>query len=375
MAAATTNSRQLLCEGVKVILTARDEKRGLEAVEKLKSSSSSSSGFNSNNSIIFHQLQVTDLASIASLALFVESQFGKLDILVNNAGILGVTIDEAGQKAWAAHGFGPNINWDDLNMVQTYEQSVECIQTNYYGAKSVTEALIPLLQLSDSPRIVNVSSGAGKLQYIPNEWAKKVLNDPENLTEEKIDEVINQFLKDFEKGRLEAEKWPLYFSAYMVSKAAFNAYTRILARKYTGFRINCVCPGYVKTDINYNSGVLTVEEGAKGPNIPNEWAKEILKDAENLTYKKIDDVVKVFLEDFKQGLLEAKGWPLYFSAYRVSRAAINAYTRVLARKNPSFRINCVSPGVVTGENRHELWYRFVDCGGRWSKPGEASIAA
>lgn len=29
--------------------------------------------------------------------------------------------------------------------------------------------------------------------------------------------------------------------------------------------INCVHPGYVKTDLNWNTGVMTVEDGARGP--------------------------------------------------------------------------------------------------------------
>lgn len=102
-------------------------------------------------------------------------------------------------------------------------------------------------------------------QYIPNEWAKEVLNDAENLTEERIDQVLNEFLKDFKEGSLEAKGWPGYLSAYILSKAAMNAYTRILAKKYPNFRINCVCPGYVKTDINFNTGYLTPEEGAESP--------------------------------------------------------------------------------------------------------------
>ncbi|GFP93028.1 (+)-neomenthol dehydrogenase [Phtheirospermum japonicum] len=246
--------RQLLLQGITVVLTARDEKRGLEAVEKLKKGSDAVS-----DRIIFHQLQVTDLASIASLAEFIKSQFGKLDILVNNAGILGA------QKAWGAEG-AKKIDWFELirtELTETYDLTSECIQANYYGAKRTTEALLPLLQLSDSPRIVNVSSSMGKLKYIPSEWAKGILNDAESLTEEKIDEVLDVFLKDFKDGSLEAKGWPIYTSAYIVSKAAMNAYTRFLANKYPGFRINCVCPGYVKTDGNFNTGGLSVEEGAE----------------------------------------------------------------------------------------------------------------
>ena len=67
--------RQLASAGVKVVLTARDEKRGLEALETLKASGVS-------DLVLFHQLDVADAASVASLADFVKSKFGKLDILV-----------------------------------------------------------------------------------------------------------------------------------------------------------------------------------------------------------------------------------------------------------------------------------------------------
>lgn len=55
------------------------------------------------------------------------------------------------------------IKWDGI-LTESYELSEQCVQTNYYGAKRMTEALIPLLQLSDSPRIANVSSSMGKLK-------------------------------------------------------------------------------------------------------------------------------------------------------------------------------------------------------------------
>ena len=90
-----------------------------------------------------------------------------------------------------------------------------------------------------------------------------MLGDAESLTEERVDEVLNEFLKDFKEDSLETKGWPGYFSAYIVSKAALNAFTRIMAKKYLSFRINCLCPGYVKTDINQNQGFLTIDEGAE----------------------------------------------------------------------------------------------------------------
>ncbi|PRQ57916.1 putative oxidoreductase [Rosa chinensis] len=248
--------RQLASKGITVVLTARDEKRGLEAVEKLMDSGLS-------GQVVFHQLDVADPASITSLAQFIKTQFGKLDILVNNAGILGAIVDADGLKDAIASGAGPGqIDWKKL-LTETYELTEECLQINYYGAKRTAEALIPLLQLSDSPRIVNVSSGSGKLKNIPSDRVKGVLStDVENLSEESVDEIVTEFLIDLKESLLESKGWPSVMSGYTVSKAAMNAYTRILAKKYPAFRVNSVCPGFVKTDINLNSGFIPVEEGA-----------------------------------------------------------------------------------------------------------------
>ncbi|XP_049351849.1 uncharacterized protein LOC125816305 [Solanum verrucosum] len=251
--------RQLASHGVLVILGARDEKRGIEALEKLK-------GFGLAENVVFHQLDVVDKSSIDSLAEFIKTKFGRLDILVNNAGIAGVNADADALRAKqeSSGTGGSQVNWNDI-LTQSFELAKECLETNYYGVKRMTEACIPLLQLSKSPRIVNVSSSMGKLKNLKHEWAKGVLNDSENLTEEKIEEVINQYLKDFKEDSLQAKGWPSLMSAYIVSKAAMNAYSRVMAKKHPSIQINCVCPGFVKTDINFNSGILSVEEGAESP--------------------------------------------------------------------------------------------------------------
>lgn len=77
-----------------------------------------------------------------------------------------------------------------------------------------------------------------------------------------MDEVLHEFLKDMKEGSLETKGWPPYTSAYIVSKAAMNAYTRILAKSHPNFCINSVNPGFVKTDITNNTGVLSIAEGA-----------------------------------------------------------------------------------------------------------------
>ncbi|CAL1413767.1 unnamed protein product [Linum trigynum] len=245
--------RQLASHGVLVVLTARDESRGLQAVQKLRDGDPALS-----DNIVFHQLDVADSSSISSLADFIRTQFGKLDILVNNAGIFGAMMDVDVMRA-----VGPD-RWLE-SITDTYELAEECLKTNYHGAKQMIETFLPLLQQSDLPRIVNVSSGLGKLKNVKHEWATSVLSDVENLTEEKVEQVLNQYLKDFKEGSLATKGWPRGASAYTLSKAALNGYCRIIAKKYPNLCINCVCPGYVKTDINQNTGFRTPDEGAEGP--------------------------------------------------------------------------------------------------------------
>ncbi|CAJ2657738.1 unnamed protein product [Trifolium pratense] len=221
--------KQLASAGIKVVLTARDEKR-------------------------------------ASLADFVKSQFGKLDILVNNAAISGVDIKDRDLFSSIILTNGA-VSDDELRRAttETYETAKECLQINYHGAKTTFEYLLPLLQLSDSPRVVNISSYLGEIERVSNEWAKGIFSDVDNLTEERIDEVLKEFIKDYEKGSLVRKCWPRYFASYTVAKASLNAYTRIIAKKYPTFCINCVCPGYVKTNMTANTGILRVEEGAANP--------------------------------------------------------------------------------------------------------------
>ncbi|MBA0780602.1 hypothetical protein Gotri_004686, partial [Gossypium trilobum] len=107
---------------------------------------------------------VADPESIASLTDFVKKQFGKLDFLVNNAGILGAT----------------------FSIAPGTELSEECLKINYYGAKRTAEALIPLLQLSYLPRIVNVSSSIVMLK-VKGEKLKGVLTGV--TTDEKLNDL------------------------------------------------------------------------------------------------------------------------------------------------------------------------------------------
>ncbi|KAJ4812014.1 NAD(P)-binding Rossmann-fold superfamily protein [Rhynchospora pubera] len=185
--------KKLASNGVNVILTARDEKRGKEAVERL------SIDYGLTN-ITFHQLDVTDPSSIETLAVFVKTKCGKLDILVNNAAIGGFELSKP-------------IDEKKLN----------------------------------------------------NEKLRNELKDIDNLTVERINNLAKSFLESVKDNTVEKIQWTDRFHAYSISKILMNAYTRIIAKSYPSVTINCVNPGYVKTDLNFNTGALTVSDGAEGP--------------------------------------------------------------------------------------------------------------
>lgn len=62
-----------------VLLTARNEALGKEALELLKAE-----GF---KNVAFHRLDICDQSSCLALRKFLEEKYGGLDVLVNNAGI------------------------------------------------------------------------------------------------------------------------------------------------------------------------------------------------------------------------------------------------------------------------------------------------
>ncbi|KAK9052889.1 hypothetical protein SSX86_029519 [Deinandra increscens subsp. villosa] len=252
--------RQLALNGIQVVLTARNESRGIEAVEKLNASGI--------QNVVFHKLDILDSTSIVNLVQFIETRFKKLDILVNNAGESGTTfLDE---RKFEDGGGLMQVTDEDVDLLTgiiewPYDLGERCLEINYYGTKNVSEAFVPLLQLSKSSRIVNLSSAYGDMHWFHNEELKQELCDIEKLTEKRIDEIVQSFLRDFKADKLRENGWPLTVSAYKVSKAALNGYTRLMARKFQNILVNVVNPGYVVTDMTSRTGFLTVEEGAKGP--------------------------------------------------------------------------------------------------------------
>ncbi|MEU6222601.1 SDR family oxidoreductase [Streptomyces sp. NPDC047042] len=194
--------------GYRVGVGARDKTRCETAVEKLRAAGVDAFGV---------PLDVTGDRSVSAAAELIERQAGHLDVLVNNAGISGET----------GPGWGQDPTTLDLDMVRTV------LETNVLGVIRVTNAMLPLLRRSTSPRIVNVSSSVGSL--------------------------TRQADPDIEVGPVMA--------AYAPSKSFLNAVTVQYARQLadTNILINAACPGLVATDLNGFYGSRTPEQGAATP--------------------------------------------------------------------------------------------------------------
>ncbi|XVF11345.1 hypothetical protein REPUB_Repub08aG0019700 [Reevesia pubescens] len=234
-------ARQLAGHGLSVILTSRDTSVGIEAAKVLQEG-----GFN----VDVHQLDVLDAESISAFIEWIKENYGGIDILVNNAGV--------------------NFNLGSDNSVEFARQVVE---TNYYGTKRMTKAMIPLMRPSAvGARIVNVSSRLGKLNgrrnRIQDATLREELMDLDILSEELIDRTLSTFLQQVEDDTWQSGGWPQTFTDYSVSKLAVNAYTRLMAKELSNrlegekIYINCYCPGWVKTAMTGWAGNISAEHAA-----------------------------------------------------------------------------------------------------------------
>ncbi len=124
-------AKQLAGAGIKIILTARDEKKGKEAVNLLAD----------GGDVIFRRLDVIDEKSIKEFASYMEKEWGYMDILINNAGIL--------------------IDKDRLAINVEPEKLRLTLETNLIAPLYLSQLLIPLMMKKNWGRIVNISSGMG----------------------------------------------------------------------------------------------------------------------------------------------------------------------------------------------------------------------
>ncbi|KAG5492535.1 hypothetical protein JKF63_01113 [Porcisia hertigi] len=200
--------------GFKVLLGARDEKRGEEAVKTLR---------NDKLDVDLLLMTLTEHASVEAALRKVEAEYKRLDVLINNAAVM---------------------DFENKVFPMDVQRMRDEFEVNFFATVDVTNTFLPLmLRSSDAPRLVFVSTPLG--------------------THETVDRPQNKYAHP-------------NFASYKCTKSAVNMYAHNLAKYLENYsdevggsaaaaKVNCCYPGYVKTDMCFNTpeARFTPYEGAE----------------------------------------------------------------------------------------------------------------
>ncbi len=136
--------RQLAKKGFHVLLTARDEKKGREAAEKIKKE---------GGEAVFAPLDVSSRESISRFKGFLDKEYpAGIDVLINNAAVM---LGDEGENT-PVLALKPEI----------LEKTLE---TNLFGPLYLSQAAAQAL-VKKKGRIINLSSGLGQLSEMGGGW-------------------------------------------------------------------------------------------------------------------------------------------------------------------------------------------------------------
>lgn len=198
-------AKQLAEKGHRIIIHGRSKNKSQKIQKEL----------NTINPEVDHKIAIADLESqkqILNLSIKLKEQEEKIDVLINNAGIYQDKLE------------------------YTEDQIEKTIAVNYHSHFNLTLLLIKLLEKSEDPRIINLSSMA----------------HARNLDPEKIWRADN-----FNGSQ-----------AYSDSKLAVLLFTFKLANILDDFSVNSLHPGVINTKLlhkGWGAGGASVEKGAQTP--------------------------------------------------------------------------------------------------------------
>ncbi|MFL6511390.1 MAG: SDR family oxidoreductase [Nitrososphaera sp.] len=169
------------------------------------------------------QLDVTDENLVKKALQSILSEAGRIDLLVNNAGY-GLT------------GAFEDIGIDEIKSL--YE-------TNVFGVIRVTQAVLPIMRKQRSGRIINISSGAGRIGFPGS-------------------------------------------SAYVSSKFALEGLSESMAFEVEQFGIRTVLvePGFVRTNFAEN---VAIAKKAQNPNSPYSQMMQMMSSNRDSMFENASD--------------------------------------------------------------------------------------
>lgn len=182
---------QLLTAKKNVIAWARDPQSSIKLVELQKQFSTS---------LTIQKVDVTNEKSIKDAT----AQLKNVDVVINNAGVL---LD---------HTF--KLTTLPIDAIKN------TFEVNVYAPIRVVQTLLPLLEKSSSPLVVNISSKMGSID-------------------------------DNSSGG---------YYAYRMSKTALNMFTKSFSVDYPKIKTFCMHPGWVQTDMGGSNATTTIEDSVTG---------------------------------------------------------------------------------------------------------------
>uniref|UniRef100_A0A6V7QUX2 (+)-neomenthol dehydrogenase n=1 Tax=Ananas comosus var. bracteatus TaxID=296719 RepID=A0A6V7QUX2_ANACO len=235
------------------------------------------------------QLDVTDSASVDAFANWVSSEYGGIDILVRTAYVM---------LAWhipicEAH----NLHFEGIMSTCDVKQLFSNVLNSIFGCPASYLCSI-MSQVNNAG--VNFNTGADN-------------------SVESAEEVIA--------------------TNYFGTKRMIKAMIPIMKPSPFGARI-----------LNVSSRLGRVN--GRRNRVGDEALRERLLQDDCLSEELIDGMVTKFLEQVKLGTWSLNGWPQMYTDYSLSKLAVNAYTRLIAKRildkpeGEKIYINCFCPGWV-----------------------------
>ena len=218
-------------KNLRIIMTCRDDEKGQQLYKDLCEKYPEDV-----ERFFYHQLDITDEASITALIDFIKKTFKKFDYLVNNAGYSSTGRD-----------FNEQVCEDTFKV-------------NFNGTVNFTEKLFGTF--NKNGKIIFVTSKSGTLQKLKNENLISKFKNAKNVDD--VLKLSEKFKKTIPEEKTEADGW--YKNCFAMSKLFLNFYAKLIIKKREISResisVYAVHPGWCKTEMGGEHAPLEVGEGA-----------------------------------------------------------------------------------------------------------------